>query len=379
MADRKEYTDFADVLDDIKFGEDEIEEEQETGETPLEEGETETTPETPAEDVESDADKDADESEEEPEAKPEEEEAESETKDDEAEGSEKDEDKQDEPEDKTETPITVEVDGETYTLDDIREMQRGNLRQSDYTRKTQELARQREAAAERDGLVAEIVGDEAMKAFVGAHPEIMTHLLADPDSTKALLGKPGEIQKLWDDYELVADNPRLAERFTNQAPDAAAQLEQQRIAENVQAVANALDEAVDNIAKEYEGIDGDEVKDFILKLGRVPMEEGADPNEVATAFGRLYNTFFVEDAEGGVSLDDTIIRTQFQVKSVEAAEKAKQAAEAAEEHNKEVDAQLKDEAPPTTTGGKAPAPVPEKEREYATSDEVIRDLLGHDD
>lgn len=37
----------------------------------------------------------------------------------------------------------IEIDGEKYTLDDIKEFKQGYLRQSDYTRKTQELARQR--------------------------------------------------------------------------------------------------------------------------------------------------------------------------------------------------------------------------------------------
>lgn len=37
----------------------------------------------------------------------------------------------------------IEIDGEKYTLDDIKEFRQGYLRQSDYTRKTQELARQR--------------------------------------------------------------------------------------------------------------------------------------------------------------------------------------------------------------------------------------------
>ena len=37
----------------------------------------------------------------------------------------------------------IEIGGEKYTLDEIKEFRQGYLRQSDYTRKTQELARQR--------------------------------------------------------------------------------------------------------------------------------------------------------------------------------------------------------------------------------------------
>lgn len=373
MAKEKQYDDLADVLDDIKFGEDDIEEEA-PGEAPPAEAESETTPETPASSAESDADKVADESKDDDDAEPEEE-AESETKADEA-G--EPEDKGDEPAETEDQPV-FEIDGEKLTLDEIRELQRGALRQADYTRKTQELARQREAAAERDNLVAEIVGDPSMKEFVGAHPEVMPHLLADPKNTKAILGNPGEIQKLWDDYELIADNPRLAERFSQKSPDAQAELEHQRVIENVTAIGNALDYVVDELAKQYEGVDADEVKAYVLKLGRVPTEEGADPEEVITGFGRLYNTFFVEDAEGGISVDPSIIETKFQVLSRAQAEKAAADAKAAEEHNRQVEDKLKDSAPPTTKGGNPPAPVPEKQREYATSDEVIRDLLGHDD
>ena len=44
-------------------------------------------------------------------------------------------------------PVTYEIEGiGTFTADQIRELQQGNLRQSDYTKKTQELARQREEA-----------------------------------------------------------------------------------------------------------------------------------------------------------------------------------------------------------------------------------------
>lgn len=38
---------------------------------------------------------------------------------------------------------TIEIGGEKYTLDEIKEFRQGYLRQSDYTRKTQELAKQR--------------------------------------------------------------------------------------------------------------------------------------------------------------------------------------------------------------------------------------------
>lgn len=38
----------------------------------------------------------------------------------------------------------IEIDGEKFKIDDVREWRKGNLRQSDYTKKTQEIAKQRE-------------------------------------------------------------------------------------------------------------------------------------------------------------------------------------------------------------------------------------------
>lgn len=42
------------------------------------------------------------------------------------------------------TPSTYDIDGEQYTLDQIKEWRQGNMRQSDYTRKSQEVARARQ-------------------------------------------------------------------------------------------------------------------------------------------------------------------------------------------------------------------------------------------
>lgn len=41
------------------------------------------------------------------------------------------------------TPETINIGGEEYTLDELNEFRQGYLRQSDYTRKTQELAKKR--------------------------------------------------------------------------------------------------------------------------------------------------------------------------------------------------------------------------------------------
>lgn len=46
------------------------------------------------------------------------------------------------------TPATFEIDGEQFTIDQIKEWRLGNMRQSDYTRKSQEIARMRREAQE---------------------------------------------------------------------------------------------------------------------------------------------------------------------------------------------------------------------------------------
>jgi hypothetical protein len=363
--------DFAELLDEIRFGEDEIED----GESSPDKSEEKTNPEGPSDTAESDEDKPDVESDPEEASEPASEaEAESET----AEAGKTEEDKSDKP-DEIE-PAKFEIDGETYTLDEIREWKNSGLRQSDYTRKAQSLAEERKQSEERiesrDALLADVLADESMKEFIRARPEVLPILLSDPDNTRQVLGKPDEVQALWDDYELVADNPRLAARFAKEEPDAELALQHQRVADNVAAVANALDNAVDELAAKYEGVDPDDVKDYVLKLGRVPMHEGADPQEVVTAFGRLYNLFFVEDGDG-LKLDPTIIQTQYEnlsrvATSALSEERAKQ-----DEHNAEVDAQLKDTPPPAVPHGSGPGPAKDKEREYTDVNEVIRDLQGY--
>lgn len=72
------------------------------------------------------------------------------------------------------TPIMdkYSIDGEEYSIDDIREWKKSGLRQSDYTRKTQELAKQRK---------------EAQEAL-----EVFNYLQSKPDLLKKLVELDGE-------------------------------------------------------------------------------------------------------------------------------------------------------------------------------------------
>jgi hypothetical protein len=374
-----EPEDLGDVIENLKYG----------TISPSEEDEPETNPDGPAagdpdadkaEESTPEPDKPEEESKDEPEEEPAKE-AEPEPESGEAEGSEEgadDEDKSDEPEDEGDGATLIELDGEKVTLEQIREWKNDGLRHADYTRKRQADAKRAEQLDDRDKLVAEIVSDDSMQEFVKAHPGVLPALLADPENTRALLGNADEIQRLWDDYALIADNPSLAERFARKEPDAEAELVAQRTAENVQAVANALDQVVDSIAErpEFDGVDADEVKDYVLKLGRVPTGEDVDPNEVVDAFGRLYNLMFVQD-EDGIDIDTTLIEGQFSLLKGKLDAQAAADAAAAEEHNREVDEQLKDAPPPATPEGDAPAPaVEEIDGDETDVNEIIQGLLG---
>lgn len=91
------------------------------------------------------------------------------------------------------TVTEYEIDGEKYSLDDIREWRKGNMRQSDYTKKTTELANQRKEV--QDAL------------------EIYEYLMAKPDL----------VQKL---YELDVDNPTEVKKVQEKLDPVAKQVQE---------------------------------------------------------------------------------------------------------------------------------------------------------
>lgn len=70
----------------------------------------------------------------------------------------------------------VELDGEEVTLDQIREWKRGNLREQDYTKKTQSLADERKALSER---MTEV--DNIASTLTSVEDDIKALLVADLD------------------------------------------------------------------------------------------------------------------------------------------------------------------------------------------------------
>lgn len=120
-----------------------------------------------------------------------EEEAEAEPDDDQTEG-----DEEDESEPEEDDGELYEVGGETFTLSELKEWKANGLRQSDYTKKTQELAEQRkEVAATRANF-------EAEREQVAAHLRQQQAQLKDALATFAIEQdpEPSPDGLSWEDY-----------------------------------------------------------------------------------------------------------------------------------------------------------------------------------
>lgn len=85
------------------------------------------------------------------------------------------------------TPSAYDIDGEQYTIDQIKEWRQGNMRQSDYTRKSQEVARMRQENQEAIELYE----------FMRNNPEIVQRLneeVPDNEVAKSLAVDPRVIE-----------------------------------------------------------------------------------------------------------------------------------------------------------------------------------------
>jgi hypothetical protein len=376
MADR--YDSFQDAIDDISHGElvgldeDETTKAEDSAAEDAREGESVTDAEQP----EAQSDEDSEDS------PPQQDEDDTEAgQDEESEPEEGDEaedaDTSDESDD--EGDQTFEIDGETYTRAQLLEWRDNGLRQADYTRKTQNLAAEREKVESTVGLADEIAKDPAMKEFVRAHPEVMPKLLRDPKNTRAILGNADEVQKLWDRYELVQNDPELAERLvagrTTDEDEAEAALAMR--VENAGLIANHLDEVGKQIASEFEGVEWDDLGPQILQMARFPENPKAAPMETLEALERMYHIAFKTDAEGNSYADPEFLRAQFKQAQASASRKKTKADSEADKHNAAVDEALKEDAPPATKGGTPPAPEAERLSE-ASFDEIMAELQGYD-
>jgi hypothetical protein len=109
-----------------------------------------------------------------------------------------------EEEPKEDKPITVEIDGEEVTLDELRN---GYLRQSDYTRKTQELSRQRGEAKEAI----------EMYEYLKKNPQVVQQIQNNggivPDRVDPILSKYKELEDKIYDMMLERDIEILQNKY----------------------------------------------------------------------------------------------------------------------------------------------------------------------
>jgi hypothetical protein len=283
--------------------------------------------------------------------------------------------------------IGTAIEGQFVSFEELR---RRGLRQADYTRKTQglaETARQLEAQYQGAmGLAQEILVSENMQAFLQACPEMLPRLMRDPASTRELLQNPSKLQQFWDEYEVVKQSPALQKKLLEGSPQQVQpEIQQQaadaQLARGVLYVASGLEKAVDHVAQEYEGVEPNEVKQWVL--GLVGAENLTTREDTAIAFNRLYQMFF--DPATGQVANLTMIKDRFEfLKSKLPApepEKEGSVEEQVEEHNKQVDKALEDAKgrPPATPEGDAPAPEPEKPKEFKSWRQAMDSIWDDDD
>jgi hypothetical protein len=288
-----------------------------------------------------------------------------ETKDkDEAESEEKDGEKEAEP--------TFEIDGETYTLSQLREMRDSGLRLEDYTRKTMDAAKERKEFLEqqrsRESLASDIAEDAGLQQFLAARPEALANLMAKPESTRKLLGNPKAVQEFWADYDIIKKNPRLAEIVAKDDADESeidAELRRAQEVESMNTIVGTLEQFVGQISEHelYKDLGEDAAMDvlrYIAGLSGVP--ENPTHEQQFEGVSKLFKLFFHQQEDGEWSIDHRLIQGEFErikdTKNAVATEQKKDEPKENEidEHNKRVDQQLNDEErPPKTPDGQPPA------------------------
>ena len=109
---------------------------------------------------------------------------------------------------------TVEIGGEKYTLDEIREFKQGYLRQSDYTKKTQELANQRR----------EVEDAVKLYEYLRDNPHLLNNLqndYVDEDIRSTAMNLTPEMQRLQElemkfvESELDREISELKEKYSD--------------------------------------------------------------------------------------------------------------------------------------------------------------------
>lgn len=275
-----------------------------------------------------------------------------------------------------------EDDVVTLTREEYNDLQNQRMMREDYSRKTEEVAREREQVQEmiedQRKLAREISQDRALTKFLSANPEALEYLYEDPEAVREnLLGNPEAVDDFWSEYEVLRDNPGIAEKLARakepeEAEEAAEELEFEKLAASAAQVAVGVQHAVDVVAQEFEGVDKAEVERYVMKDLAV-LPDNPDAEQSVAAMKRLYDMMFVMDGDD-LAINPTLIRSKFKELAADLDNSGVTDKEA-QEHNKAVDEQLKDDdGPPATKGGDGVAPTAEKPKQYASLREVLDDF-----
>lgn len=291
---------------------------------------------------------------------------------------------------------TVDPEAVAYILPDgtpvtVGEVQQGYLRQSDYTRKTQQIAQQ---AQQLSGLVDRgtklvegLFKSDIARGFLEEHPDALNVLLNNPDQTEALLQQPEAFQKFWEQYDLIQQDPNLAQALVDrsQSQQAVQQLEMMQRAQAVSRLGRDVAAQIEAVGQEFEGVDGNQVANYVLSLvGMSPQHMAQavqNPLIVEQQMSQLYGLLVRRDPNTGQEFIDTsIIKDRFSLLKAQADAKASKAAANAAQHNEAVRGKMDEEAIPASPDGDAPGVgQPDKEWEkFKEGDGTLMDFLNDD-
>jgi len=374
-----------DTLQDVLMDIESTEAEEPEQKDDLEEAPTSEEVESPSAEDEPGQDPDAEEpepSEDEPE--------EGEPEDDQAEPEEPDAEETDE-EDEGPEEETVVVDGEEVPLSTVREWRDGRneikgVLSERLGEARQEAEQLRELTQKQTQLVADLTSDRSTRELIQNHPELLGDLIQAPEEARGLIGNARAVQRFQDDYEFLLENPEQAERLASGDPEAqeevSEQAELQQVANHAVWVANGMKTAVQAVANhfadEHPEVSEPEVlneveNELMKEFGGVDPEGDFTADELVQAMNQLESIFFKKQ-NGETVVDPRLIAARFD-RRLRAKQSRQEREEArAEEHNKQVDEALQDEAPPSSPKGKAPLAEEEPEEDFESFGEILESL-----
>lgn len=280
---------------------------------------------------------------------------------------------------------TVLINGEEVPLSTVMEWRDSGLRAQDYTRKTMTLAEQRKQfEQERQAtakLATDISNDPALQRFLAAHPEALQYLMSDPAATRNLIGNEGRVKQFWSEYDIIRENPSIAERLYNREnpdvkPPEMVEAEMQQAATNV---GHALNHVIETIGQEYPDVDQTEVANYLMELGglteaNLPRDPQLQKKAVYGAMARLQQMLFYEN-NGQVFVDPRLVKDRFEAMARVQEKKKTTEQTKADQHNAKVDKALAESGrPPATPSGGTPRSEREKPKPYSSFQDALADI-----